>query len=174
MIDPKHRTATILRPPKATYDDEGTFDRFIADTGWSCDFMELPDRNNEPDLSLVDEGTFRMVFRKTQRHPEGIYIMAEPDDGRTAVEWHGANVAGDIKKGFASQLHGCGAPGASVETFKKGTRLGDIVLTRDQRGVAASGPTLQALERQYRNADGTQADVWVTIKRQSALEMEFG
>ena len=92
--------------------------------------------------------------------------MMEPDEeapNRDHILIHPANLAGDVDKGFVSQLEGCFAPGADVVTFRKGDKFGTHVLEKDQHGVSSSGPTLKELLRQFRSPDGRQEDFLLTI-----------
>ena len=164
------RTATLVLPPAGTYDDEGTFCRFIADNGWTCAMLALPYRDankdglSDNDRSRLPEGAF--LFRWGRSPKWGLcYLMLHDDEApnRGHILIHPANLAGDVEKGFVSQLEGCFAPGADVVTFRKGDKVGDHVLEKDQHGVSSSGPTLKELLRQFRSPDGRQEDFLLTI-----------
>jgi hypothetical protein len=72
--------------------------------------LELPDRNNQHNVSRIPEG--RYVFEVVEESPAfdyphpWVHDEGETDAaGRLGIKWHVAN--------FARQLRGCGAPGQS-------------------------------------------------------------
>jgi hypothetical protein len=88
---------------------------------------------------------------------------------RDGVEIHSANLVGDIFKGLAAQAEGCFIPGSQFAVFPKGAAfksftvsspaaLVPIELTQDQRGVAASAPTVAHFESEM-----AQEDIAVTV-----------
>lgn len=128
--------------------DEGTFG--ILEVGaFVCHTIELPWRENRTGRSCVPSGKY--LFRKfmSPKHGE---CLAEWDDpstpakedvpGRTDIQIHSANLAGDVDKGWVSQLLGCIAPGTSVSTFKAGFYP---AAAKDQKGVTASRAALRKL-----------------------------
>ncbi len=164
------RTASLILPPLGSYDDEGTFCRFIADNGWKCPMLGLPYRDTDGDglsdnkRSRLPEGAF--VFRFGRSPKWGPCYIMDPDDeapNRSHILIHPANLAGDVEKGFVSQLEGCFAPGADIVTFRKGDKVGAHVLEKDQHGISSSGPTLKELLRQFRAPDGRQEDFLLSI-----------
>ena len=120
--------------------DEGTFgwlrvvDELTGHVLFSCATLELPWRENAPMLSCIPAGVYEFHWRTdSPKHGECYEAVAVP--GRTNIQIHAANLAGDESKGYVKQLDGCIAPGMSVVQFKAGKRpAGD----RDQRGVSAS------------------------------------
>ena len=67
-----------------------------------CLSLELPWKDNLPDISCVPAGSYLAVWTKTSKHPGGVYMLQDVH-GRSAVEIHVANKA--------SQLLGCIAVG---------------------------------------------------------------
>mgnify|MGYP001588603422 FL=1 len=136
------RTALLKRTDTG---DQGTFGKLTLDSGFSCVSLELPWRNNAKGRSCVPPGTYIFKWR-TDSPAHGECYEMEPDaeaPGRTNVQIHAANLAGDEDKGYVAQLLGCIAPGRAVVVFKAGTRPAGA---KDQRGVTASKLALGELE----------------------------
>lgn len=139
-------TGTVERGPST---DEGTFGKFTAFNGWTCAWMEKPWRNNEHGKSSLPLGVYLLEWDNSPSKGWCYHFRNVP--GRDHVLLHSANLAGDMDKGWASELEGCSAPGAEVVTFMAGVTVGAHVLTRTQRGVSASKQTLAALLTQFRD-----------------------
>jgi len=146
------RKATLTRLLST---EQGTPGIIEVDTGFVCMSIELPYRDENLDglsdkrFSCLPPGTY--IFERWKSPTYGqCYKMVEDDEApnRSYILIHAANVAGDTKKGFASQLMGCIAPGIKHVTFKKGTILSKtITLNEDQLGVSSSRTALKNLER---------------------------
>ena len=124
--------------------DEGTFGEILAGD-FRCRCIELPWRNNLRGLSCLPKGVYTFFWR-TDSPRHGACYEALPDDeapGRTNVQIHAANLAGDVRKGWVSQLEGCLAPGLALAVFPAGTHPAGA---RDQRGVVSSRQALHLLE----------------------------
>jgi hypothetical protein len=132
----------IFRTPSG---DDGTFGNLlIASSGFRCRTVELPWRDNAPDISCIPPGTYIGRWLWSQKHLRFLFhLVGVP--GRDVIEIHSANLAGDVSKGFVSQLLGCLAPGKDVAEFTHGVPpAGDL----DQMGVTESKTTLSALHKQ--------------------------
>lgn len=106
MTDPK--TVTITREPST---DEGTAGAFqFGDSTLAC--MELPWRDNWPGVSCIPPGTYRAEIYESPRH--GRVYMLQDVPGRSDVEIHAANFAGDKSLGWSCELLGCIAPAESI------------------------------------------------------------
>lgn len=170
------RTATISRYPS---EDDGTFGRYKSDSGFECESGELPDRANHADLSCVTMGRYLCKKLWSELHKRKVYHLTEKmgedgkwgplDGGRTNIEFHSANLFGDIHKGYASQLRGCITLGRSIGLFRKGDNfiaangcspeIRPIVLTKDQRGLTSSKDAIAGFE-----ADMDGQDFVLTIQ----------
>lgn len=118
---------------------------------FSCRTLELPHRGNKPGKSCVPAGVYGFKWRKdSPKHGE---VYEEWDDpatpqkedvpGRENVQIHAANLAGDVDKGYVSQLLGCIAPGGEFAVFKAGRPpAGD----KDQLGITDSRRVLGLLQ----------------------------
>jgi len=93
--------ATLKRGPST---DQGTFGvlTFGADVVHS---LELPWRGNMRQKSCIPVGTYKCALVKSPRFGSVYGIQNVP--GRTHVLIHSANLAGDVDKGWTTQLHGC-------------------------------------------------------------------
>lgn len=140
------RKATIYRTPST---DQGTFGRLVLDDGSEWHTAELPWRDNHHGLSCVPPGIY--LFKKVDSPKHGPCYMGVDIPGRSAIEIHAANYAGDVTKGYRSDLLGCIALGTEVgpleipgplhhqmcvlrsrvaiEAFEKNTGLEDLELT---------------------------------------------
>lgn len=120
--------------------DEGTFGwlrvlhELTGEELFACATLELPWRNNAPMLSCIPAGAYEFHWREdSPKH--GACYEAKLVPGRSNIQIHSANLAGDEDKGFVKQLDGCIAPGKSVIQFRAGNKPAG---PRDQRGVSAS------------------------------------
>lgn len=102
------KTATLIRKPST---DEGTpgLLQFGDKMLYS---MELPWRDNEPGKSCIPTGTYRAEVYESPRH--GRVYMLQGVPGRSDIEIHAANFAGDKSLGWACELLGCIAPAESI------------------------------------------------------------
>lgn len=147
------RSVTLTRSLST---DEGTPGELQTDGGFNCVTLELPYRDENKD-GLSDNGrsclpgdceyVFRLVDSPKFGRCYGMDADADAPN-RDHILIHAANLAGDVAKGYVSQLLGCIALGAERALFSKGAKLGkpphEIALPRDQHGIATSGVTVKA------------------------------
>jgi hypothetical protein len=94
------------------YSDHGTFGRLIV--GDKVFFTgELPWRGNTPGESCVPLGHYYGVWTYSPRFKRHMYEIG-PVDGRSGIRIHSANLMGDSKMGYRTQLHGCVALGEKL------------------------------------------------------------
>lgn len=154
------RSAKLTREASS---DDGTFGTYVSDRGFTCRTVELPWRDNAPNISCVPPGRYPCRRRWSEKHGKNLYHVDDVP-GRDADEIHSANVAGDVAKGYGSQLLGCIAPGADVAVFPENSIHQDEHMPpRDQRGVTSSSTTLASLEADMRDEDGAPTDFWLEI-----------
>ena len=103
------RTVTLVRTSAG---DEGTFGMLMVDGGLTLHTLELPWRENLSGKSCVPPGTYVARWLESPKHGMCYHLVDVP--GRSQVEIHSANWAGDVDKGFKCQLLGCIALGESV------------------------------------------------------------
>lgn len=91
----------------------------ILDGGLEWDSLELPWRDNQNGLSCIATGSYVARIAWSDHFGRNLYHLQDAD-GRHAIEIHNANFAGDVAKGWKSQLHGCCAPGLGVGELDRG------------------------------------------------------
>lgn len=84
--------------------DEGTFGSLFIGTE-KFFTIELPWRDNHPNLSCIPAGTYNCRWRSSRS--KGMCYHVEDVPGRSEILIHPANLGGDITKGFKSDLEGC-------------------------------------------------------------------
>lgn len=117
--------------------DEGTFGVLTAG-GLSLHTGELPNRNNENDLSCIPAGVYQCALTFSNHFKRALYLVLHTD-GRAGVRIHAANLMGDRKKGFISQLLGC---------IALGERRG---LIGNQKAILVSQSALRKFQKEMNN-----------------------
>lgn len=97
--------ATLSRGPST---DEGTFGRIVCADGPTLHSLELPWRNNAPQLSSIPPGFYHCAMVDSPKFGR-VYGVQNVKD-RDHILIHAANFAGDTSKGWKSELLGCIAP----------------------------------------------------------------
>jgi Family of unknown function (DUF5675) len=110
---PSQSAVKMVTVTRTETSDEGTFGTLVTDTGFQCFTIELPWRNDMANISCIPPGTYVCNWRFSQKHGMCYHVDGVPD-GRTQVEIHAANFAGDVSKGYKCQLEGCLALGESI------------------------------------------------------------
>lgn len=106
MQDELNTTAKLYRFPT---EDEGT-SGFMTFYGRWWHSLELPDRENKSNISCIPIGEYTCRIRFSPHFKRYTFHLQDVED-RTYILIHGANFAGDTKKGFQSHLNGCIALG---------------------------------------------------------------
>jgi hypothetical protein len=101
--------ATLSRGPST---DEGTFGRIVCANGPELHSLELPWRENKPQISSIPKGVYLCELVDSPKFGRVYEVRNVP--GRSHILIHAANWAGDRAKGLHSDLLGCIAPGDSV------------------------------------------------------------
>ena len=97
--------------------DDGTFG--ILDlSGRHFRTAELPWRENKSNISCIPEGSYRVKAYKSPKFGDCFKLMDVP--GRTDVLIHVGNYAGDIYKGYKSDVQGCILIGEDVISINIG------------------------------------------------------
>jgi hypothetical protein len=103
------KQGTVARGPST---DLGTFST-AAFGPLTMDWLELPDRDNAPDISCVPAAAYVLRQVWSNRFNRMVYIFTNVP-GRSKIEVHPANWAGDTALGYYSDLEGCSSPGHGV------------------------------------------------------------
>lgn len=101
---------TIRRGPSR---DDGTFGNAELDDGTQYDSLELPWRDNLIGKSCIQIGTYHAILVLSPHFGFQVYQL-QFVPGRSAVEIHPANWAGNTDLGFYSDLLGCISLGHGV------------------------------------------------------------
>ena len=83
--------------------DQGSFGKFIT-SGFTCNTIELPWRDNIVDKSCIKAGTYLVKMRKSPKFG-WCYWLSDCD--RLYILTHYGNLAGDTEKGFKTHSLGC-------------------------------------------------------------------
>lgn len=103
--------ATLLRRP---YTDQGTIGVLtIPKVDYKSYTIELPWRENAVGKSCVPAGAY-LLFRRWSNHWKSFVYQFRDVPGRTAVQIHWGNVAGDKSLGYRSNSLGCVLTGSVV------------------------------------------------------------
>jgi len=94
-----------------TYFSEGTNGVLLFNGAVTCSTIELPWKNNQPRISCIPEGSYRLVKRYSPHHKWHLELKDVP--GRQLILIHPANDA-------ISELQGCIAPVAVITGMGKG------------------------------------------------------
>ena len=107
-------TFTVQRGPPL---DVGTFGTGTLSDGVRDDLvfdtLELPWRYNQPMVSCIPLGTYGAKVVNSVRFGFEVYLLYNVPS-RVSVEIHPANFAGDVSKGWHSDLLGCMTVGHGV------------------------------------------------------------
>ena len=132
----------------------GTLGEIATDTGKSYKTVERPWVDNLQGVSCIPPGRYLCRFQWSEKHGRPLYhALGVP--GREEIEIHAANVF--------EQLLGCIAVGLDHAKFLAGS-IHPGVPTVDMVGVTHSGPMLDQLHQDMKDAVGNQQDFWLTVK----------
>lgn len=97
--------------------DQGTFSRMVLEDDREWHGLELPWRDNSPHYSCILPGIYVAKLDATSkwspREDGRLYRLLEVP-GRDLIKIHAATWAGDVTKGWHSELLGCIAPGKEL------------------------------------------------------------
>lgn len=96
---------TIGRLIREPSEDVGTFGRLTFDFGLTVRTLELPWRENARAVSCIPTGRYECVWRHSPRFGDCYHVLDVPK--RSDILIHAGNLAGDVAKGFKSDVQGC-------------------------------------------------------------------
>lgn len=115
--------------------DQGTEGMLVVDD-FNCKTLELPWRNNQPQISCIPAGEYNVEIRLSNKYGRIYWVRKVPD--RTYILIHSGNFAGDISKGFKSHVMGCillgkkrGFLGGQVAVLNSRITVRDFMETMD-------------------------------------------
>jgi hypothetical protein len=94
----------IITLPRTNFTEAGTEGVFCA-PGFACFSLELPWRNNLPNISCIPVGEYQCGIVNSPRFGRVFQVFDVPD--RTHVLLHRGNFAGDTAQGLRSDVAGC-------------------------------------------------------------------
>jgi hypothetical protein len=121
----------ISRKPSTDQGTEGLLS--IPGLQFSCPCLELPWKDNQSNISCIPAGTYMAAWRESRKW-KAFHLKDVP--GRSFILIHAGNFAGDVSKGWKTNVLGC---------ILLGTRRGII---KGQRAVLVSRPMV----RRFNNA----------------------
>lgn len=95
---------------------------------------ELPDRQNQSNISRIPAGKYRGIWCQSPRFKRNMYVL-EPVPNRAGIRIHVANYMGDAQKGYKAQLNGCLALGLKLGFLDK------------QKALLLSAPAIRQFEK---------------------------
>lgn len=94
----------LQRGDESSHGTKGTV--LIFALNWHCDSLELPERGNMPGLSRIPVGIYTVKMMPSDHFKRDIYHVLDVP-GRSAIEIHPGNYAGDPAMGLISHVKGC-------------------------------------------------------------------
>lgn len=91
---------------RAGSDDEGSPGR-LSTPGFACCSLELPWRDNLPEISCLPEGAYPVRWTWSDHFRRFMYAIEEQISNRGGFRIHSGNFAGDRAKGLRSDSLGC-------------------------------------------------------------------
>lgn len=103
-------------------DDQGT-EGILQTKGFSCHTLELPWRDNTPNMSCIPAGEYviRFIKLRRNRYIGGINRMywVEKVGGRSGILLHAGTFAGDALLKYLKNSFGCPLLGMTTGIYKK-------------------------------------------------------
>ena len=84
--------------------DQGTEGLLVSDD-FTCRTLELPWRNNQPNISCIPPGKYVVEIRYSNKY--GRIYWVRNVKNRTYILIHSGNYGGDKSKGFKTHVMGC-------------------------------------------------------------------
>jgi hypothetical protein len=84
--------------------DQGT-EGLLVYGDFECKTLELPWRDNQPQISCIPAGTYDVEIRLSNKYGRIYWVRKVPN--RTYILIHSGNYAGDESKGFKTHVMGC-------------------------------------------------------------------
>lgn len=114
--------------------DQGTFGQLVTPRGYRCFTGELPDRDNQSNISRIPAGLYRVEATWSPRFKRRMYLLFNVPR-RAGIRKHPANFMGDKTKNYRCQLNGC---------IALGERLG---VMGGQKALLVSAPAVRRFEQ---------------------------
>lgn len=104
-----------LRLYRAGSTDQGTPGALVCDGQHVCYMMELPERDNQPNISRIPRGRYLVKYlpRSGSGKYHDVYHITGVQ-GRTGILIHGGNYAGDRELNYRTDSWGCFLPSSRI------------------------------------------------------------
>jgi hypothetical protein len=90
---------------RLAHGEQGTKGVMILPEGVFCNTLELPWRDNRPNISCIPCGEYDVQVRQSPRFGRVYHVQHVP--GRSWILAHSGSLAGDVAKGYISDVEGC-------------------------------------------------------------------
>ena len=91
----------LYRSRRSSHGTEG----FLVAGNFTCFTLELPWKNNKPNISCIPKGEYEVVIRISPRRGKTYHVTQV--EGRSYILIHSGNFAGDESKGLKTHVKGC-------------------------------------------------------------------
>lgn len=91
----------IIRTNTSNQGTTGT----LVTNGFQCFTLELPWRENKPNISCIPSGEYIIQIRQSPRFGKIYWVTKVKNRGYILI--HSGNYAGDVNKGYKSHVEGC-------------------------------------------------------------------
>ena len=131
---------TITRPPdwQTHPASTGTPGTAQLDNGLFFDSLELPWKNNQPDVSCIPAGVYQAALAWMPHFGKDMYLLQDVP-GRNSVFIHPGNWAGDVSQGLRSDVEGCILLGLSTGEIEGQEGVCESVTAIDRFMAACGG-----------------------------------
>lgn len=85
--------------------DYGTFGVIRLENGLEFETLELPDKNNQRQISCIPKGTYPCKIVNSPKFGQVYGVLEVPN--RANILIHAGNYGGDVEKGYRSDILGC-------------------------------------------------------------------
>lgn len=92
----------LKREPSKAY---GTFGVITLPDGKQFDTLELPDKDNQKQISSIPKGTYQCKIVNSPKFGRVYGVLSVPN--RSNILIHAGNYGGDVSKGYRSDIQGC-------------------------------------------------------------------
>lgn len=112
---------------------QGTFGKLVLPNGLRLFTGELPWRDNQPQVSCIPVGLYRVVWGYSPHLKHNAYLVQDVAR-RFGIRIHAANLMGETAIGLRAQVNGCIALGEKLGTME------------GQKALLVSAPAITKLE----------------------------
>lgn len=97
--------------------NQGTLGKLQTESGFTCYTLELPWKENKPNMSCIPTGEYITKIRLSPRFGKTYWVSNVPN--RSYILIHSGNYAGDSSIGYKTNVNGCILLGTTYGTLQK-------------------------------------------------------